>query len=534
MRLLFLDSNTVKVSSRKDHERRDAVARSHAATIAHRRAKTQARAQLASYHATLSPIHYTFTEPIDPQAFIAIESALRGSLKQSTLYCGGDTVTGDAVGDPDAKPNQRLPETASLLHSHSVLLRGQSDPFDTFPVRIDARTHDFIMYFRDSVLLRRYRLDSKTWTRSQTATADWQDATRSLEDQGLGNAFLAQLSANSALESPSKERIELSLEYVRRSTATLRRRLESKEEDWDSPKVWRHMSLLQNAEMLIRNREAAVIHGKALRRHFDSFVARGKTLDMRLLLHALYVDLHTAIIFLVRPNFEPSLKLLAEFPEIKDTLLRDVSTISRPRSRRCLDNQILSEPLRNFFLRWEQYHAITFFFGRRLWTFITQLQVVNYFLDVEGSLNRKLNSSDTTFFYVQEAYISLAALYFIRITTLPEHFETKPLFSAHTALLRRLRYYLEISDPWEDDLVYSRARLWALFIGALSEQNAALLNRSHPASASEGWFNTQLAQQVKRCQIVNWAAFREILEDFMYVDVVPDPADWCGAYCSQR
>ena len=96
------------------------------------------------------------------------------------------------------------------------------------------------------------------------------------------------------------------------------------------------------------------------------------------------------------------------------------------------------------------------------------MNVVNHILDIEEKIDRQYNLMKTKFHY-RQAYLSLAALFLIRLSTLPEHFNAKVHFAAHGTLLKRLRYHLEISDNLEYKHFYSHARLWALFVGAHSE-----------------------------------------------------------------
>ncbi|KAL8864132.1 MAG: hypothetical protein Q9174_007456 [Haloplaca sp. 1 TL-2023] len=190
-----------------------------------------------------------------------------------------------------------------------------------------------------------------------------------------------------------------------------------------------------------------------------------------------------------------------------------------------LNSQITDATLKNILFMWNQTVAITSFYGRRLWTYMNQINVVNHVLDIEEEIKRQHHSTNTIPYHVQ-AYISLAALFLIRLSTLPEHFNTKVHFAAHAALLRRLRHHLEISDSFDGKHFYSHARFWALFVGAQSEYQAALLDKSPRALASGSWFNIQLAQQARTCGLLRWGCVKEILEGFMYFDMVPDPSQW--------
>ena len=516
MAFLFVDST--KPSSEKARKLRDASVRSHAARISHqRRIKAKSR---SSPSTSSAEAQHTDTDSVDLSNLNISTDAVNTSLVQHSF----DDDEAVFKADTDADTVWSSAQNMFLLSPQSVLIKGQSDPFDASPTPIDSKAHELILYWRDNYLFARHHVNAKTWYQSASAVSDWEDARRSLSDGGLGYALLAQVSASIAVERVSRPLVRLSLMYLQQSTVALRKRLENKEDDSNSLRLFLHMVLLQGVETFARNQAAAVTHGKMLRRLYDDWLVSGKRFDMKILLLMLYTDVHMAITFLVRPQFKPLAKLVEAFLEVSDAATREecstpISTIHR------LNSQITDPTLRDVFLRWDQTLAIRSFYGRRLWTFINQINVVNHILDIEEKIDRQYESINTTFCHVQ-AYLSLAALFLIRLSTLPEHFVTKAHFAAHAALLRRLRHHLELGDSLEDIHFYCHARLWALFVGAQSEYQAALLNKVPRALASRGWFNVQLVQQARRCGLRRWVYVREILESFTYFEMVPDPSEW--------
>ena len=520
MAFLFVDST--KPLSKKARELRDASVRSHAARVSHqRRIKAKSR---SSPSTSSAEGQHTNIDSIDLSDLnISTDTA------NSSLSFNDDEAVVRADPDPNTDAVWSSAHNMMLLSPHSVLIRGQSDPFDAWSTPIDSKAHDLISYWRDNYLFRRHHVNAKTWHQSASAVSDWEDARLSFSDEGIGYALLAQVSASIAVDTLSRPLISLSLMYLQRTTIALRKRLENKEDDPSSPRLLRHMVLLQGVETFARNQTAAVTHGKMLRHLYDDWLSSGKRFDVKILLLMLYTDVHMAITFLIRPQFKPSAKLVEAFLEICDAATREecsvpISTTHRPNS------QIIDPALQNMFLRWDQNLKIGSFYGRRLWTFMNQINVINHILDIEEEINRQYESSEsinTTYCHVQ-AYLSLAALFLIRLSTLPEHFATKAHFAAHAALLKRLRHHLELSDSSEDKQFYYHARLWALFVGAHSEYQAALLSNMPRAFAvaSRGWFNVRLAQQARSCGVRRWVHIKEILESFMYFEMVPDPSVW--------
>ena len=524
MAFLFVDSTNP--SSKKALELRDASVRSHAARISHqRRIKAKSR---SSPSTSSAEAQHTNTDSIDLSDLNISTDTANASLVQYSFDEDKAVIRADPDPDPDTDAVWSSAHNMTLLSPQSVLIKGQSDPFDTSPTPIDAKAHEIMLYWRDTGLFRRHHVNIKTWHQSTSAVSDWEDARRSLSDRGLGYALLAQVSAYKVLEIDSSDLSVLSLTYSQRSTVALRERL-NKEDDSDSLIVFRHMALLQGVETYARNQAAAVTHGKMLRHLYDGWLFRGKRFDIKILLLTLYSDVQMALTFLIRPQFKPSAKLVKVFLEVCDDATREecsvpVSTIYR------LKSQLIGPALQNVFLRWDQNLEIRSFYGRRLWTFMNQMNVINHILDIEEKIDRQYElskSTNTTYCHVQ-AYLSLAALFLIRLSTLPEHFATKPHFTAHTALLRRLRHHLELGNILEDKQFYYHARLWALFVGAHSEYQAALLSNIPRAFAvaSKGWFNVQLAQQARMSGVRRWIHIKEILESFMYFEMVPDPSVW--------
>lgn len=160
-----------------------------------------------------------------------------------------------------------------------------------------------------------------------------------------------------------------------------------------------------------------------------------------------------------------------------------------------------------------------------------QLDILNQILDAEEKAEQQRAPARADSYHVR-AYILLAALFLIRLSILPEHFTSKAHFSAHTTLLHRLRYHLECSSDVFETVKdrnnrFSEARIWALFAGAQSEHQAALLNKGQTSASAFGdWFNVRLAERVKRHGVLTWEGVKEVLQGFMLFEMVPDPAKW--------
>ena len=286
--------------------------RSHAARISHqRRIKAKSR---SSPSTSSAEAQHTDTDSVDLSNLNISTDAVNTSLVQHSF--DDDEVVFKA--DTDADTVWSSAQNMVLLLPQSVLMKGQSDPFDASPTPIDSKAHELILYWRDNYLFARHHVNAKTWYQSASAVSDWEDAKWSLSDGGLGYALLAQTSALIAVETVSRQPFELALTYLQRSDIALRKRLENKEDYSDSFRLFRHMALLQGAETYARNQAAAVTHGKMLRRLYDDWLSGGKRFDMKTLLLTLYTDVHMAITFLVRPQFKPSLKLVKAFLEVSD------------------------------------------------------------------------------------------------------------------------------------------------------------------------------------------------------------------------
>ena len=182
MAFLFIDST--KPSTKKASELRDALLRSHAARISHQR-RIKAKSRSSPSVSTSAKVQHTDTESVKLSGLNISTYAVNTSLVQHSF----DDDEAVIQADPDADTVWSSAHNMTLLSPQSVLIKGQSDPFDVSPTPIDSKAHELISYWRDNYLFTRHHVNAKTWHRSASAVSDWEDARRSLSDGGLGYAL---------------------------------------------------------------------------------------------------------------------------------------------------------------------------------------------------------------------------------------------------------------------------------------------------------------------------------------------------------
>lgn len=156
-------------------------------------------------------------------------------------------------------------------------------------------------------------------------------------------------------------------------------------------------------------------------------------------------------------------------------------------------------------------------------------QALNHYFDSvmildECKSQNVLISEQATRARVQSA-LSLALLYWTRVISRSDSViisEHKVVFAASLGLLRRLRSACADYDTFSSaDTAkrYSRCMLWALYIGAWSEQMRRPGNDCD--DPKEEWFGSRLASHASEMGFCSWQDVREVLLGFIYNDNLP-------------
>jgi hypothetical protein len=156
-------------------------------------------------------------------------------------------------------------------------------------------------------------------------------------------------------------------------------------------------------------------------------------------------------------------------------------------------------------------------------------QALNHYLDNmtfvnECRIQNNLVGESVTHARAQ-AVLSLALLYWTRVVSKTDSFVIgghKKIFVANAALLKRFRAAYDDYDTFtlsETSKQYSRSILWALHIGAWSEQ---MLGGDKEGDEKERWwFGSRFANHADEMGIRSWQGVREVLLGFIHFDSLP-------------
>lgn len=188
-----------------------------------------------------------------------------------------------------------------------VLLKGDSDPFDTHATPITPEVNQLITFFRDLVIPSAYYTGPQGWKTSKTANAHWQSAVQGLGDEGSALAFLARYAHIAAIVNKDQRMICQALRYTSQSITLLRERLEeftasTQEATLESQLMYWQINLLWGTEILNHNLDAAVFHARMLLRLAKQ--SSHTQLDTTFLRYVMYNDSHLISLFMIRSVFD--------------------------------------------------------------------------------------------------------------------------------------------------------------------------------------------------------------------------------------
>lgn len=450
---------------------------------------------------------------------------LRLAAKEEDSARGGI----DSVTEPDPDVASEAAKTKVILRESkaTAVLKGNSDPFETQAVAITPEVNELITFFRDLVIPSIYHTGPDGWKTSQTANAHWQSAVQGLGDKGGALGFLARYAQVAAITGGDKRMGTEALRYTSKSTSVLRERLEHsttmvQQANPLSQKVYWQINMLWGTEILFRNVDAAVTHGKMLRRILEK-QSMNKQLDATFLRYVLYNDSHLICSFMIRSVFDYDSWIPEQYKTMEAAATAEMPNLDEVHAQ-VIDPSVESDFLKQIFTTrrehvevWKQRvtsPGISPLMYAWLATdnSIHQGQLVKHALDAMDMAEKA--SSENAGGLWAEAYLSLASLYWIRCIGGSMIVRGVDIYDAQRPILEKLRISLRRADETQtakDRSKYQHAKLWTLFVGAQTEQSWR----------RPGWFNKSLVALGKEMGVVSWTALREILNGFLYTDMLP-------------
>jgi len=412
-----------------------------------------------------------------------------------------------------------------------VYFRGNSDPFDTYTIKICPRVNAILKFYRDDAIPSQYHTGPDGWKTTKAAIIDWQDAIRSLNDKGGALGFLARWAQVASNVSGSSDLGLQALRYRSQSTTILREKLKDEGGSISKSTYW-HIHTLYTAETLAGNVQGAWLHALLLRRVLEQQSQAGN-MDLTYLRYFLYNESQACCMFMTRPVLDYEMWVPEMFKASWHQAADELPYLDTVRSRK-LDPAIDSSFLRKIFVLQREDLAVwreashrseglspilfTWFASRHS---MHQVRLVTYALDSMDAARRATAAGRSEFLY-KEAYLALAVIYWTRLIAGNdcirgvEIFDTKkPILNLMGCLLDRHRVEFELSGSSK----YANARLWALYLGAQAEHHHQH-SGTRDTDPAKGWFSTQFSLQAIRMGLSRWESVRDVLDGFLDGDLV--------------
>jgi hypothetical protein len=483
--------------------------------------------------------------------------SFRPSARFRRQKSGGQTGfdVGLSTGDERVRVRHRARkgDTGPL----TLLLEGNSDPFDALPISITPRVNEALGFFRTDYLPAVYGRKSLQ-TRSSAEELEWQAFLNCMHDECSALAFvflqsvnLSQVKSMSASRKLSLDQHELALKT--KSFAALRERIGKKVTiSTQDRTILRSAILLYQSAIVRGDFIEAAMHGRSLASmlYEREWEIPTTPREQAYVGHMIWSDAHFCQRFMKPPNLDTTwaLEKLKPVMEPVDQLLEKLNGMFVAGMDECLD----MEPVRSAFIRDR--------FAGWLWTIeslpngvdseaagfwviatihLVQGEMVSYALEVDERLRKATAQGELTeeleCIWLTQQSLALGLVFAVWLFSAPSVGGYKIMWTAPVILSRlrkslgkamHLAYALEPSDT-SDSLTgrerFNSAYLWILSKVAQSEHTFA-----KPGSNPwKGWGNKHFAAVAQRMQLSSWEAVHERLRKFLFHDgLEPKAATW--------
>lgn len=493
-------------------------------------------------------VEYLATSNINPS-----ERSLEGPNQDISEDVQGVRLHETTKQHPSSLEIQGHPESVFQANPLTVLQEGNTDPFDTFSVRVSPQINALMAFTRDCYLP---GIQADVHRPGEKVVhPEWAACVVFLEDEGLAYSHFARISA--ILAQSSKASLASAgfkaqaLEYKAKSLALIRTRLEVSVQD---PKAHHQMLLLQNTEVYERNGVAAVSHASILVSLLQNGTITG---NLAFLFKILYHDTQRAAMTLTRPCFDLETWVPAQFENLNAAVTRRVpAALVGTLFPQLLDPSIAhDEYLGGIFefmrftstllalsKRDESFRDSASMFWGRYACVISMGRLINHYLNELSQLGKLSEYPDRYQSRITGLHSqmlgSLTALLWLRECARIDSVRiTKDvtLFDANEQILQHIKKMLIESDRVArrtSTREYPNLRFWALYTGARyawrwKTSQKDLPRAAHPTPASvhsneiSGWFNTKLTEQAQTMQLLSWADATHVLCSFLHLSVAP-------------
>ena len=424
-----------------------------------------------------------------------------------------------ARDDPSKEVQPKSPQT--------LIAKGNSDPFDVYPIKIGAQENDLVSFYRDFFLPAQYGMRLRIPKVDLLRARDWEDCISGLTDEGVAHGLFGRWGHMVSRCTPRMHAAAMEHQY--RSTQLLRKKVSSGHR-LQTFSDFMHLNHLFSAETISRNAYGASTHGRMLQRMFEEAWRRG-TVDFKLLIWQVHNDVQTSIMFLVRPIFDVDDFLPKLYASLKTAAALESPSLDHETND--LDPSVqgglaeLFTECRNFWqeMTIRETQGITDLVSPEImvWHVSQELlfigRFVNHYVNVKEWMDRGVTEVLKKQLLIQQC-LALAGVYLVRSLNLNPVVLGVPIFDAAPSVLTALRAALEESDRIFDEAdhhKYANAKLWTLYVGAMAEQGFPMAE----TNPCEQWFNISLAEKALDMGLHSWGEVKGVFLRFLYNDRVP-------------
>jgi hypothetical protein len=493
-------------------------------------------------------------EPLEDGSDEEKKRSRDGQSSHSVIYDAGKGSTqsrATRAGRP-ANPLHSVPRLhdrrRALLSSppQTILRKGNSDPFHTFGISIDATVNSLLKFHHDCIIPSAYHVEVASVARPPGAIAAFNDAISALRNECTGYSLLAAMMAVMAAVARNPAMTKQALIYKNKSSALLRHRLGHDGNAYNDPsQLYQPILGLLTVEIALQNDCGAQLHADML-----AYLIRKSgglaAIDSGFRTQLLWQEIHRTMIFLAQPAVDFGEWVPIQFPEYMDgdtSLFEKVNTIV---TLRIVDPSIENGKLRDIFielrktsevLKWAMSSPPNATGDTFAWPMVHSHvcigRLMSHYADVTSSTKETLSG----FFGWREnveACICLAAVYWTRCCFGVEAVRIGSWLPGGGAvthdtgwrLLPRLRRILALDEEPTTN-PYERVRLWALYVGALAEQRGSLLS---PEIEEKDWFTQNFVRQASKQGLYSWQDAEQVLRGFLHSQhIQPDGSTWFSA-----
>lgn len=437
----------------------------------------------------------------------------------------------------------------------SVFYKGNSDPFNVFPVKITPRVSELMQFDKLHIWPAVHAKNTQNTPMEQRYSSKWGcQNTALLHDQLRAYSHLSRVAVVLSTFSAESEYPQLVLLFQNKASALLRSHTaQTLRSGLCDEKLYNAIWALTYAHTFAGDYDAAAVHLKMLNSLLKSHTFSDRApFDLHLLLKIVDQDMHRAVLSLSRPIFDVRLDgwVAKLFSPILMATENEIPAAVASEAELNLETSLDYNFLRGVFVEARRLNIILEILMtspaalsdvQRGWFYLmiqaTLMlgQVISHIMDYIVPSKKSNGTGEIApglshGAYVH-AYASLALLSWSRHVSNVESFpmgKNAKIYAAGPLLLERLRDALLLAEAeatTSDKVKFANIRLWALYVGGLVEQDQM---QGGGCDASQPlWFTTALCEQARGMGVMTWQSCRKVLSRLVYMDFAkPHGSTW--------